>query len=160
MKFKILISTILLFVTTSVMAGIFDNIKDSLKGGWSKNLPIDTITISDVEYTRSPVDERGWHYSLNKYVGKPESSSKSTNIKGRIYNNSSKVTIDSVYIKIKVLECSGGGVDCTVIDEITVSSYSAIPPKQARYFNKIISYKDGGTGNIYFRHSINSVKAK
>ncbi len=160
MKFKILISIALLIITTSVMAGIFDKIGDFLDRPWSKDLPVTTVTISDMKYTPSGVDENGWSATLNKIAGKPPITSQSVSIKGRIYNNSDKLTIDSVSIKIEIAECSGRGVNCTIIDERTIGLYSKIPPKQARYLKKIITYEPGGTGGINFRHSVDSVRAK
>jgi len=153
--FKILIPTILLIATTTVMAGVFDKIEDFLdtkllQQEEDKNLPIDTITISDYEYTKSE-----W----GKYFVEGTGSS-AVDFKGRIYNNSSTVTVDQVNIKFTILECNSSGENCTTIDEYTAKISKDIPPQQARYFDDIIFYKARRNKNIYYRFTVTSVKAK
>jgi hypothetical protein len=152
--FKILIPTILLIATTPVMAGIFDKIGDfidtKLLQQQDKNLPIDTITISDYEYTKSE-----W----GKYFVEGTGPS-AVDFKGRIYNNSSTVTVAQVNIKFTILECNSSGENCTTIDEDTTKISRDIPPQQARYFDDIIFYKARRNKNIYYRFTVTSVKAK
>ena len=151
--FKILIPTILLIATTTVMAGVFDKIGDFLDTkplSWDKNLPIDTITISDYEYTKSE-----W----GKYFVEGTGPS-AVDFKGRIYNNSSTVTVAQVNIKFTILECNSSGENCTIIDEDTAKISRDIPPQQARYFDDTIFYKARRNKNIYYRFTVTSVKAK
>ena len=101
--FKILIPTILLIATTTVMAGVFDKIGDFLDTKplpWDKDLPIDTITISDYKYTNS---------KFNEFFSGPHG----TDFNGRVYNNSSKITVNEVNIKFTILECNSRGENCT-----------------------------------------------
>ena len=116
--FKILIPTILLIATTTVMAGVFDKIEDFLdtkllQQEEDKNLPIDTITISDYKYT---IPEWGSFVSL---IGEGNVSVR--RFTGRIYNNSSTVTVNDVNIKFTILECNSRGENCTTMGEETTS---------------------------------------
>jgi len=166
--FKILIPTILLIATTTVMAGVFDKIGDFLDTNkigdfldtnkigdfldtkplpWDKDLPIDTITISDYKYTNS---------KFNEFFSGPHG----TDFNGRVYNNSSKITVNEVNIKFTILECNSRGENCTTIDEDTITISRKIPPQQARYFYDTIYYQAERDENIYYRFTVTSVKAK
>ena len=153
--FKILIPTILLIATTTVMAGVFDKIGDFLDTKplpWDKDLPIDTITISDYKYT---IPEWGSFVSL---IGEGNVSVR--RFTGRIYNNSSTVTVNDVNIKFTILECNSRGENCTTIGEDTITISRKVPPQQARYFDDTFSYTVERDENIYYRFTVTSVKAK